>query len=72
MGFRWPCLPCGLALSWCVSSSRGTRVVFPELVGPDELDVGYGEAVTEIDAEEPTIVVKTNQTHVPGAGVPDS
>jgi ferredoxin--NADP+ reductase len=39
----------------------GHSVVFPELVGPDELDVGYGEDVLEIDAEGSTIVVRTNK-----------
>ncbi|MEE8375399.1 MAG: NAD(P)-binding domain-containing protein [Acidimicrobiia bacterium] len=39
----------------------GHSVVFPELVGPDELDVGYGEDVLEIDADGSTIVVRTNK-----------
>lgn len=36
-------------------------VTFPELVGENELDVGYGEFVTSIDAEGPTVVVTTNK-----------
>lgn len=39
----------------------GHSVVFPELVGPDELDVGYGESVIEIDADGSSIVVRTNK-----------
>jgi ferredoxin--NADP+ reductase len=39
----------------------GHSVVFPELVGPDELDVGYGEDVLDIDAEGSAIIVRTNK-----------
>ncbi|MGC2241344.1 MAG: NAD(P)-binding domain-containing protein [Acidimicrobiia bacterium] len=39
----------------------GHSVVFPDLVGPDELDVGYGEHVSGIDAEDDVVIVSTNK-----------
>lgn len=39
----------------------GHSVVFPELVGPDELDIGYGEDVSKIDFVGSTIVCRTNK-----------
>lgn len=39
----------------------GHSVVFPELVGPDELDVGYGEDVIGIDSEAGSLVVRTSK-----------
>ncbi len=34
-------------------------VTFPELVGENELDVGYGESVVAIDVDDDLIVVET-------------
>lgn len=59
-------------LSVAVSSLRsGLRLVriveqehsvaFPELVGENELDVGYGEQVIEIDTDDSAVVVTTNK-----------
>lgn len=39
----------------------GHAVVFPELVGPDELDIGYGEDVVRVDVEDSTVIVHTNK-----------
>jgi ferredoxin/flavodoxin---NADP+ reductase len=39
----------------------GNSVAFPELVGPDELDVGYGEHVTRIDFVGSKVVIRTNK-----------
>ncbi len=49
----------GLGLVRIIESSHS--VVFPELVGPDELDVGYGERVVGIDADGDVVVVRTNK-----------
>jgi len=49
----------GLGLVRVIESAHS--VVFPELVGPDELDIGYGESVVGIDAEGSTVIVTTNK-----------
>lgn len=58
-------------LSLAISSQRsglsrvrivegGSSVVFPELVGENQLDVGYGETVLSIDAEPPEPAASTD------------
>jgi ferredoxin--NADP+ reductase len=39
----------------------GHSVAFPELVGPDEIDVGYGEWPQEIDINAAKVIVTTNK-----------
>ena len=49
----------GLPLVRIVEESHS--VTFPELVGENELDVGYGESVLGVDVDESTIVVTTSK-----------
>lgn len=39
----------------------GHSVAFPELAGPDELDIGYGEAVERVEADDNGLIVTTNK-----------
>ena len=58
-------------LSLAISSQRsglrvrvvesGNSVAFPVLVGREALDIGYGETVASIDADEEQVVVRTNK-----------
>jgi len=49
----------GIGLVRVVES--GHSVAFPEMVGPDQLDVGYGESVVEIDAAGESVLVTTDK-----------
>ncbi len=40
---------------------RSNAVVFPELVGDNQLDVGYGEWIESVDAIDDDLVVNTNR-----------
>ncbi len=47
----------GLGLVRIVES--GSQVAFPQLVGDEQLDVGYGESVSRIDAHNGGLIVET-------------
>ena len=49
----------GLGLIRIIDS--GSAVVFPELVGENQLDVGFGESVSSIDVAGDDLVVNTNR-----------
>ncbi|MEZ5342706.1 MAG: NAD(P)-binding domain-containing protein [Acidimicrobiales bacterium] len=49
----------GLGLIRIIESS--TAVAFPELVGPNQLDVGYGETVSSVDVDGDLLVVTSNK-----------
>ena len=49
----------GLGLIRIIESS--TAVAFPELVGPNQLDVGYGETVSSVDVDGDFLVVTSNK-----------
>ena len=40
---------------------QGHAVAFPELVGPDEIDVAYGETIEKIDLADDLLVVTTSK-----------
>ena len=49
----------GLERVRIVESSK--RVALPDLIGPNQLDVGFGETVSSIDVHEDHLVVDTNR-----------
>ncbi len=49
----------GLGLIRIIEANN--EVAFPELVGPNQLDVGYGESVSTIDVDGELLVVVTNK-----------
>lgn len=57
----------GLGLIRIVES--GNTVAFPELVGPNELDVGYGERLVSIEEQDDLLVVNTNRLSYRARGV---
>ncbi len=48
---------------------RGNSVAFPETVGPNQLDVGYGETVESITEHDGLLVVNTNRLSYLARGV---